>query len=392
VLKTAAQRLTQVLSTPATVARMGGDEFALLLPDIGHVDQAREIAARILAGMSEVMIVEGHRLHLSASVGVAFFPDHGADLPTLLRHADAALYDAKSRGRDTVSLYDPSMSDLVHDENKRRAELRQAIANQEFVVHYQPLVEAATGKVRAVEALVRWQDPEHGLRPPADFISLAEQTGLIVPIGAWVLQQACADLQRMRLQRHPDLKLALNLSPRQLAAEGLESSIRDALEAAQLPASALELEITETALMESLSRTRSVLTSLRAIGVGIAIDDFGTGYSSLSYLAHLPVQTVKIDRSFVQQIDGSRASAPLVGAIVSMAHSLGLAVVAEGVETLEQHLHLAELGCELLQGYRFSKPVALDHLHAAIALIEAMPTFATRVRAVDFEEAASDRG
>jgi EAL domain-containing protein (putative c-di-GMP-specific phosphodiesterase class I) len=290
------------------------------------------------------------------------------------------MYNAKARGRDAMSVYDATMSDPAVIQSEQRAELREALANGEFVLHYQPLVDAATGRVCALEALLRWQHPQRGLLAPGEFIPLAEETGLIVPIGAWVLRQSCADLNRLREQGHAALRMAVNVSPRQFSTGGLEASVSEALEAAQLDGSALELEITESVLMDSLNRTQTVLGTLRAMGVKLAIDDFGTGYSSLSYLTHFPVQTVKIDRSFVHQIDSLGGTALLAGAIISMAHSLGLDVVAEGVETMEQHRHLVKLGCERLQGFRFSPAVSLQQLPSAIARIEAMRSPAANAR------------
>jgi len=381
VLKIVAQRLTHAVRTSDTVVRMGGDEFALLLPDILRPEQALDVAQKILTAMGDDLVFENHRLHVTASIGVAFYPAHGTDLPTLLRNADAAMYDAKGRGRDAVSLFDEKMSNHVSDQLELQSDLRQAVTRREFVLHYQPLVDGATGEVHALEALLRWQHPRRGLVAPLDFIPLAEDTGLIVQIGAWALHQACADLARLRSQGRPDLRMAVNLSPRQFTADGLEASVSEALRAAGLEGSALELEITESVLMNSLERTQGILAALRVMGVRIAIDDFGTGYSSLSYLAHFPVQTVKVDRSFVRQIDSGDGTALLAGAIIAMAHSLGLAVVAEGVETHDQHAHLVQLGCELLQGFRFSKPVPIEHLPDAMNRVEAMPQVRSNARA-----------
>jgi diguanylate cyclase (GGDEF)-like protein len=371
VLKIVAQRLSDAVRSSDTVVRMGGDEFALLLPDIVQSEQAIEVGQKILAALSDVMIIETHRLHVSASIGVALYPADGIDLPALLRNADAAMYDAKARGRDAVSLYDEQMSDHATDMSELRADLREALTRDEFVLHYQPLVDAKSGKVRALEALLRWQHPRRGLMPPGEFIPLAEDSGLIVPIGAWALHQACADLARLRRDGRPGLRMTVNVSPRQFTADGLEASVSDALRVAGLEGSALELEITESTLMNSLDRTQSILVALRAMEVRLAIDDFGTGYSSLSYLAHFPVQTVKIDRGFVHQIDSGKGTALLAGAIVAMAHSLGLEVVAEGVETPVQQRHLVELGCELLQGFHFSEAVPVKQLCEAMDRVEA---------------------
>ena len=369
VLKIVAERLKDSVRSSDTVVRMGGDEFALLLPDITLREEASEVGQKILNELAKVAVIEGHTLHLSGSVGLAFFPEHGDDLKALLRSADAAMYDAKSRGRDAVSLYDPPMSQKAENQSEQRAELRRALARGEFVLHYQPIVDAICGEVRAFEALLRWQHPERALVMPGGFISLAEETGLIVPIGEWVIRQACADLARLRRGGLPELRMTVNVSTRQFMSDGLEACVRESLCAAGLQGSALELEITESVLMNSVNRTQEILASLRAIGVRIAIDDFGTGYSSLSYLANFPVHTLKIDRSFVCQIDGSGSgsAASLTGAIISMGHSLGLEVVAEGVETAEQQAHLIRLECDLLQGFRFGRPVPFDQLQVVVS-------------------------
>lgn len=369
VLKIVAQRLKAAVRSSDTVVRMGGDEFALLLPDVAHPGQPCEIGRKVLGELTQALVVGDHRLHVSASVGVALYPTHGADLVTLIRNADAAMYNAKSRGGDAVVLFDECMALGKDDTSARRVELREALARGEFVLHYQPLVDPSCGQVRALEALLRWQHPTRGLVMPGEFIPLAEETGLIVAIGAWVLQRACADLAELRRQGQPALRMAVNVSSRQFASDGLQDTVAQALAAAGLEGSALELEITESILMNSLVRTNAILASLRAMDVRIAIDDFGTGYSSLSYLSVFPVQTVKIDRSFVAQIDSGKGAALLTGAIVSMAHSLGLGVVAEGVETFKQEQHLVKLGCELLQGYRFSRPVALEQLPSVMAFL-----------------------
>ena len=366
VLKIVAERLKDSVRSSDTVVRMGGDEFALLLPDITRRDEASEVGQKILGELAKVAVIDGHTLHLSGSIGLAFFPEHGGDLNALLRSADAAMYDAKSRGRDAVSLYDPMMSQNAENQSELRAELRQALALGEFVLHYQPIVEAITGEVRAFEALLRWQHPDRGMVMPDGFISLAEETGLIVPIGEWVIRRACADLARLRCSGPPDLRMTVNVSPRQFMSNGLEACVRGSLCAAGLEGSALELEITESTLMNSVNRTQEILASLRAIGVRIAIDDFGTGYSSLSYLANFPVHTLKVDRSFVRQIDGGGSAASLTGAIISMGHSLGLDVVAEGVETAEQQAHLIRLECDLLQGFKFGRPVPFEQLPVAL--------------------------
>jgi diguanylate cyclase (GGDEF)-like protein/PAS domain S-box-containing protein len=371
VLRLVAERLKGAVRSTDTVVRMGGDEFALLLPDTALPEEAREVGQKVLNELTQVAVVDGHTLHLSGSVGLAFYPYHGEDLKGLLRNADAAMYDAKSRGRDTLSLYDPAMSQKSENLSELRADLRRAVSRGEFVLHYQPIVDAVSGEVRAFEALARWQHPQRGMVMPGDFISLAEETGLIVPIGEWVVRQACADLARLRDGGLPDVRMTVNVSPRQFMSEGLEATVHDALNRADLPGSALELEITESVLMNSVKRTQKILSSLCESGVRIAIDDFGTGYSSLSYLANLQVHTLKIDRSFVGQIEGSGHSAALTGAIISMGHSLGLDVVAEGVENAEQQAHLVRLECDLLQGYKFGRPVPFEQLPLVVRRADA---------------------
>jgi diguanylate cyclase (GGDEF)-like protein len=357
-----AERLKDAVRSTDTVVRMGGDEFAILLPDVGHAEQATDIGQKLLDRLARSAIVEGHALQVSASIGLAFFPEHGHDLKTLLVSADASMYDAKGRGRDTVSVYEPAMERHKVKQGELRVELRRAVADNAFVLHYQPIIDAQSGRVRCLEALVRWRHPERGMVPPGEFIPLAEETGLIVAIGSWVIRQACADLARLRKLGQPDLRMAVNISPRQFVSDGLETCVREALDEAGLEGPALELEITESVLMNSVKRTTDILASLRGFGVTMAIDDFGTGYSSLSYLAHLPVQTIKVDRSFVRQIEDGLRGASLTAAIVSMARGLGMGVVAEGIETAKQHAHLVDLGCDLLQGFRFAMPMAYDDL------------------------------
>ncbi len=367
VLKVVAQRLSAAVRDLDTVVRMGGDEFALLLPDVHDDPELGAITQRVLASLADVMVIDENRLHITASIGVATFPAHGEDLTQLLKHADAAMYDTKAQGRAGVSIYDDRMLVQAGDLLELQADLSQALARDQLVLYYQPVVDAATGAVTALEALLRWKHPTRGLVPPLDFIPLAEDTGLIVPIGAWCLRQACSDLVRLRHQQRGPLRVAVNLSARQFRADGLVDHVRDALAAAGLEGSALELEITESALMSTIDRTQAILAELRAMGVRIAIDDFGTGYSSLSYLTNFPVQTVKVDRSFVREITTNKTAALLTGAIVAMAHSLELDVIAEGVETAEQQRHLAALGCELLQGYRFGRPAPIDQMHDVFA-------------------------
>lgn len=363
---------------------MGGDEFAVLLRDVTSAKTAVEVGRKLLKLLGEAIPVQGHLLRVGASIGVALGPAHGDDLSTLLRNADTAMYAAKLGGRDRLSVYDEALARASNDRLQLLSELHDALANGELALYYQPLVDAESGIVPAFEALLRWRHPTRGLVPPNQFVPLAEESGLIVPIGAWALRQACADLASLRREGRPRLRMAVNISPVQFSTEGLETAVRDALDASGLDGSALELEITESTLMNSLERTQNSLAALRDMGVRLAIDDFGTGYSSLSYLANFPVQALKVDRSFVSKIETGKGSALLAGAIVAMAHSLGLDVVAEGVETPAQQRRLSELGCELLQGYLFSPAVPIEELRGVVERIEATPPlpFANSRRAV----------
>ena len=272
VLKTVAQRLVHTVRASDTVVRMGSDEFAVLLPEVALAEQAMEVAQKILVAMAGDMPAAGQRVTVTPSIGIALYPADGSDLSQLLCNADAAMYHAKGRGRNAASMYCTDMSAQGNVRFELQSALRRALAGNEFVLHYQPLVDARSGEVRALEALLRWQHPQRGLVPPGDFIPLAEDTGLIVPIGVWALGRACADLALLRAQGRPHLRVAVNLSQRQFMADGFEEGVVAALAAAGLPGDALELEITESVLMSSLERTQLILSRLRAIGVRIAID------------------------------------------------------------------------------------------------------------------------
>ncbi|HSI57497.1 MAG TPA: EAL domain-containing protein [Ideonella sp.] len=370
-LQVVAQRLAGSVRGGDMVARMGGDEFVLLLRDTSSPAEAMRVVDKVLCAFrGSELDIDGHRLRVTPSVGVALYPAHGSDLASLLSHADLAMYRAKAAGGDTATLFDPERHAINAARLRLETDLRLALPSGELRLHYQPLIEAASGRVTGLEALMRWHHPVLGLVPPCDFIGIAEETGEIVAIGAWALRQACADLARLRPQ-WPTLHMAVNVSARQLLGHNLVRDVQTALDAAALPGSALEIEITESALVETQDHVLDKLAQLRALGLGIAIDDFGTGYSSLAYLASFPVTTLKVDRSFVRQIDSELGPGSLASAIVSLAHSMGLETVAEGVETAAQWSVLRETGCERVQGFLFSPAVPFEQLAETLARIEA---------------------
>ncbi|MEE8347922.1 MAG: EAL domain-containing protein [Dehalococcoidia bacterium] len=355
-LRSVAERLASLMREGDTVARMGGDEFAILSPEIASVEDAPEVAERILDGLRKPWVVQGQEFHVTTSIGVALYPSDGDDAETLLRNADTAMYRAKEHGRDNYQLYTPAMNARIAERLAVESSLRHSLERGEFVVHYQPQVDLRSGQVVGTEALVRWQHPERGLVAPAEFIPVAEDTGLIVPLGEWVLRTACAQNKAWQEEGIPPLRVAVNLSARQFQQRNLIDMVAQVLEETGLDPHRLQLEITEGVAMQDTDFTIDVLQGLRAMGVQIAMDDFGTGYSSLSYLKRLPFKTVKIDRSFVRDLTVDLNDAAIAAAIIAMAHNLKLNVIAEGVETVEQLALLKRQGCDEMQGYLFSRP------------------------------------
>jgi diguanylate cyclase (GGDEF)-like protein/PAS domain S-box-containing protein len=367
-LCTVAARLSAMVREVDLLARLGGDEFVLLTEP--HCDGATlsKIASRLIAAAAEPMTIDGHTVQVSASVGVAIFPDDGFDAPGLLKSADAAMYQAKAAGKNTFAFFTHELAKRAELHFTLEGELRQAVDRDQLVLHYQPLVDATTGELVSVEALVRWRHPERGLLPPAVFIELAEESGLIVPIGRWVLQQACAQLAAWRAQGLTPPPCAINVSRRQLINDALVHDVRQALAANGLEPQMLEVEVTESLLMADTSRSLAVLEQLSALGVRVAIDDFGTGYSSLAFLKRFALKTLKIDRSFVGGLPSDAGDMAITRAVVAMGHSLGLRVVAEGVETPAQHQCLRQLGCDTLQGYLFGRPASALDIEAQLRL------------------------
>jgi diguanylate cyclase (GGDEF)-like protein/PAS domain S-box-containing protein len=354
-----AHRLEACLRPGDTVARLGGDEFTILLEDLSTMDDALDVARRVQEAVTQPFNIGGHEVFTTASIGIALSNTGYERAEELLRDADTAMYRAKLEGKKRHVVFDKAMHDRAMELLQTETDLRRALTRQEFFLNYQPLVNLVTGRVASFEALVRWRHPERGLVMPGDFVPVAEETGLIVPLGLWVLNEACRQMrewQRLGLADEA-VTMSVNLSGRQFSQADLIDQISLALREAGLKAANLKLEITESMVMENFDTAIDMLTQLRVLGVGLSIDDFGTGYSSLSYLHRFPIDTLKIDRSFVTQMTDNSENAEIVRTIVTLARSLDMAVVAEGVETADQLRQLGELGCDYGQGYLFSRPV-----------------------------------
>ncbi|QDZ29740.1 EAL domain-containing protein [Noviherbaspirillum sp. UKPF54] len=356
-LKVIGARLRASMRACDTVARQGGDEFVLVLDNHRSCEAITDTVRRVIALVAEPWSAKGLELQVTCSVGVSVFPDDGSDAETLLRHADSAMYKAKELGRNTFQYFSAEMNRHATQRLELLNSLRHALANGEFVLQYQPKVQLATARVIGAEALIRWHSAARGMVSPGDFIPLAEESGLIIAIGEWVLRTACAQNVAWQRAGHPPLPIAVNLSPRQLARDDIVDVVADALQSAGLEPRWLELEITENDVMRDVDKSLATLIRLKQLGVKISIDDFGTGYSSLNYLKRFPVDTLKIDRSFVSDIAADADDAAIVKAVISLAHILNLNVVAEGVETDGQRRFLVENGCDEVQGYYFGRPM-----------------------------------
>jgi diguanylate cyclase (GGDEF)-like protein/PAS domain S-box-containing protein len=357
-----AQRLQVSVRESDIVARLGGDEFIIVLTNMAAGMAAAPIATSLIQTLGRPYQIEGKTVHSTPSIGISLFPADGEDVDTLLKNADTAMYHAKEQGRNNYQFFTEAMNAQVAARLELENELREAVAKGQFELHYQPQIHAGDGRLRGLEALVRWRHPEKGIIPPDSFIPIAEETGLISAIGEWVLAEACRQKAAWRKQGQRIGRIAVNISTYQLHSSNLVEQVRNNMHRYGLSAGELELEITESGAMENPELAAQQLRALRELGIEIAIDDFGTGYSSLSYLKRLPIQRLKIDRSFVMDIEHDASDAAICKAIISMARSLELGVVAEGVETREQHDFLSNLGCELLQGYYYSRPVPAEEL------------------------------
>jgi diguanylate cyclase (GGDEF)-like protein len=361
-LQKVAERLRSSAHQGETVARFEGDEFALLLTHIGGTEgeDVVEVIFQINESLKLPFVIDDHELFITVSIGISLYPDDGADAPTLLKNADAALYRAREQGGDNYQFYTADMNAKAMKRLTLESSLRRALERSEFEVYYQPVLDTNTRKIVGMEALLRWHHPELGLVQPIEFIPLAEDTGMIVPIGEWVLRTACAQSKSWQGAGFAPLSLAVNLSARQFQQQNLSEMVVRILQETGLNAHDLKLELTESSIMKNAESAVRTLGELKAMGVKIAIDDFGTGYSSLGYLKRLPIDTLKIDRSFVRDVTADPDDAALVMAIITLAHNLRLKVVAEGVESEEQLSFLHLLRCDEWQGYLFSKPVPVE--------------------------------
>ncbi len=375
ILVEVAKRIEDELRPWDTVARFGSDEFVVLLPDLAHEKDVVQVVERLLQRLTPPYWYRGSELRITASIGIAI-NDGSTDNPRqLVQQADLAMYKAKRRGRNTYHWYTEDLNRKVSERVSLRSALQQAIEQQQFTLHYQPQIHAPSGRVVGVEALIRWQHPERGNIPPSDFISLAEDTGQIIPISDWVLSTACRDAKHLNAIGVGPITMAVNVSPMQFQRPGFLASIEQALVDSGLTPVLLELEITEGVLMDSAEQAIKALQELRALGVHVALDDFGTGFSSLSYLKRLPINKIKIDRSFVRDVITDHNDAAIINGVVAMAEKMGLEVLVEGVETSEQFSYLTQCHCDYFQGYYFARPMPLEALCAFLA---SPPAFTAR--------------
>ncbi|ARU31275.1 hypothetical protein CAP31_05985 [Sulfuriferula sp. AH1] len=360
VLLQVVERLKSCIRDTDTISRQGGDEFVILLSDVHDVNAAGDVAQKIIEAFTDAFVIEGYTISTSFSVGISLFPDDGIEFETLFKRADTALYQAKDSGRNAYRFYAQKMNTDAIEQMQMQGQLRNALKQQEFILYYQPQVDIASGRIVGAEALVRWQHPEMGLVSPAKFIPLAERSGLIIPLGEWILYEACRQARLWREKGLPDLVIAVNLSAIQFKRGNILDTVSDALARSGLPANCLELELTESILLQDIDMTMKTLQTLKRMGVKLSIDDFGTGYSSLSYLKQLAVNKIKIDQSFVRDLVDDQGDDAIVKAIIQLGHTLQLTVIAEGVETEIQLAFLRNYGCDEIQGYLFSRPVSAD--------------------------------
>jgi diguanylate cyclase (GGDEF)-like protein/PAS domain S-box-containing protein len=366
-LQSVTTRLLGCARTSDTVSRQGGDEFVVLLSEVQHAEDAATAARRMLAAVAEPHTIDSHELHVTTSIGVSIFPDDGLDAETLIKNADTAMYQAKENGRQSYQYFKPAMNARAVERQFIEENLRRALDRNEFALHYQPKIDFKTGAIVGAEALIRWMHPTRGLVSPAEFIPVAEDSGLIRRIGSWVLNAACEQAQAWTDAGLPDTTMAVNVSAIEFRNESFLDGLFATLDSTGLDPRRLELELTESVLMKHPETVTSILHTIREAGVQVALDDFGTGYSSLSYLQKFPVDALKIDQSFVAQITPNGENTGIVTAVISMAQSLKLRVVAEGVETLEQLEFLRAHHCDEAQGYYFSKPVVPEQFACLLA-------------------------
>ena len=370
VLVKTAKRIRECIQNGDMAFHLGGDEFTVILQDSQSIEDAAQKANKLLRKISKPMSIGDRKIVVTVSIGIAVFPGATKDAQRLLKDANVAMHEAKELGRNRCAFYTQEMSALAQQNLEFELGLHKALAKQEFIIHYQPRVNAALGTVTGVEALLRWQHPTHGLIMPEIFIPMLEDTGLITPVGEWALQQACAHCKRWHDNGHSLLRVSVNLSMKQFRGGSLLTSVRRALKKSGLPARFLELELTESVLVNDAEQALSLMNELKKIGVWISIDDFGTGYSSLNYLRHFPIDLLKIDRTFINEVTTNPGDAAITTTIAAMTQNLNIGMLAEGVETREQELFLRAIGCHEMQGSFFSKPVAEDQVSTVIGKLD----------------------
>jgi diguanylate cyclase (GGDEF)-like protein/PAS domain S-box-containing protein len=366
-LQSVAKRLKQCVRNPDTVSRQGGDEFTAVLQEIEHPEDAAIAANRILEAVAETHSIDGCDLHITASIGVSIYPDDGLDAETLIKNADTAMYQAKESGRHTYRFFEPEMNQRAVNRQSIEEDLRSALKRNELTLHYQPKINIKTGAITGAEALLRWTHPTRGSIPPLQFIPIAEDSGMILPIGAWVLREACTQVMAWRDAGLPLATMAVNVSAVQFRNKNFLKDLSAILRETGMDPRSLELEVTESVLMKHPEETAPILDALRQEGVQVSIDDFGTGYSSLSYLQLFPIDALKIDQSFIRKIAGNPGDTAIVSAIIAMGQNLHMRVIAEGVETLEDLTFLKAHGCDEAQGFYFSRPVPANDFAALLA-------------------------